>query len=96
MHNEREPKRATHATTATTGGGLRVAALCWVVALLFFAGGYITILVSYLLPVVALVGAILSLFDLVKGRKWALLGLVLSIAPLLLAMGFIALMIGGS
>jgi VIT1/CCC1 family predicted Fe2+/Mn2+ transporter len=75
--------------------GLRVAAATWLLALLMFTGGYMAILVSYVLPFVSLAGVVLSVTDLVGRRKWALLGLVLSLAPLLLVFGAIVAMSGG-
>jgi len=100
MQDEPEQKAAASAATtnaATTGAGVRVAAACWVLALFFFTGVYIPLVTSYLLllAVLGLAGAILSVFDLVQGRKWALLGLVLSLTPFLLVMGGTALMSGG-
>jgi hypothetical protein len=80
----------------STGPGLRVAGLAWMLVPLFFGGGYITLAVYWLLPVLGLVGAVLSGIDLVKGRKWALLGLVLSLAPFLLILGAIGMMVSGS
>ena len=94
MIHEEVPKQK-EGVQATSGMGLQIAGASWGLALLFFTGGYFTFMAYFLLPVLALVGVIVSVVDLVHGRKWALLGLVLSCTPLLLIIGAIMVMAGG-
>jgi len=48
--------------------------------------GFLVYLFLYLAPLFGLVGLVLSIIDLVRGRKWAMLALILSVAVPLISL----------
>lgn len=56
----------------------------------------ITGLAIFILPTLAVIGGILSLVDIFRRKRWALLGLVMSAALPLVVLFMIFLMVGGS